>query len=308
MTEILLGVNNCFALGRYPEPEEWLRIVKNELGLDHVQFSYDIIDPIIIDQDIFVSKCKYIKNLADNYGVFIDTAITGEAVHKFNGLMEPDPAIRSCYLHWYDKMIRAGSLLGAEGAGVYLGTLSKRDNADPYRRKYMIDVLLEEISYLTMISKEVGQKYFLWEPMSIPREIPSTIDETKEIIERANQISHVPVKLCLDVGHGYIKSGDQRDSDAYAWLKEFASISPAIHMQQTDGKGSRRWPFSEEYNKIGVIKPEKVFEKIEESGAKKIIIVFEFFYSAHAIQDESALDNLKISVEYWKKAIKKVYG
>ncbi len=308
MTEILLGVNNCFAIGRYPEPEEWLDVVKNKLGLDHVQFSYDLLDPVIIENDIFQSKCRQIKKLADNLGVIIDTAITGEAIHKFNGLLDPDPALRNCYLRWYEKMVRAGELLGAEGAGVYLGTLSKKDNGNIQRRNYLIDVLLEEINYLTSVAKEAKQKYFIWEPMSIPRELPCTIEETKEIIERVNVNSHIPVKLCLDVGHGYIRSGNQCDSDAYEWLKNLAQIAPVIHMQQTDGKGSRHWPFTEEYNKLGVIIPEKVFKTIEDSGAKKTIIVFEFFYSAHAIPDESALDNLKISVEYWQKAIQRVYG
>ena len=110
------------------------------------------------------------------------------------------------------------------------------------------------------------------------------------------------------VGHGYIRSGNQCDSDAYEWLKDLGNISPVIHMQQTDGKGSRHWPFTEEYNKLGMIIPEKVFKTIEDSGAKKTIIVFEFFYSAHAIPDEGALDNLKVSIEYWKKALEKAYG
>jgi hypothetical protein len=79
-------------------------------------------------------------------------------------------------------------------------------------------------------------------------------------------------------------------------------------MQQTDGKGSRHWPFTDEYNKLGVIVPERIFETIEAAGMEKTIIVFEFFYSAHAIQDESAIDNLKVSVDYWQKALKKVYG
>jgi sugar phosphate isomerase/epimerase len=308
MSQILLGVNNCFAIGRYPEPSAWMGIVKDELGLEHVQFSFDLLDPIIIDDAVFKSKCLEIKRLAVDRGIIIDTAITGEAVHKFNGLLEPDPALRNCYLRWYEKMIRATSLLGAYGSGVYLGTLSQSDQDNPERRKYLIEVFLEQITYLTAIAKEVNQKYFLLEPMSIPREVPCTIDETKSIIERANKHAHVPVKLCLDVGHGYIRSGDPRDRDAYAWLGELGHLAPVIHMQQTDGKGSRHWPFTDEYNKLGVIVPERIFETIEAAGMEKTIITFEFFYSAHAIQDESAIDNLKVSVDYWQKALKKVYG
>jgi sugar phosphate isomerase/epimerase len=308
MAEISIGVNNCFAIGRFPEPEEWLRVVKDELDLEHVQFNFDLLDPVIIEDDIFTGKCRHIKDLADERGISIDTGVTGEVVHKFNLLMDPDPAIRRCYVRWYEKMIRAGSLLGVEGSGIYMGTLSRKDQENPERREYITRVLIEEITHLTTVSAEVGQKYLLWEPMSIPREIPCTIDGTKEILGHANRNSHVPVKLCLDVGHGYIHSGDPRDSDCYAWLEELAHLSPTIHMQQTDGKGSRHWPFTEEYNKIGVVVPEKVFESIEKSGAKKAIIVFEFFYSAHAIPDEGALYNLKTSVDYWQKALQRVYG
>ena len=98
MSEIVLGVNNCFAIGRYPEPEAWLGIVKNELGLEHVQFSYDLLDPVIIDEKTFRRKSLEIKGLADSMGISIDTAVTGEVVHKFNCLLEPDPDLRKCYV------------------------------------------------------------------------------------------------------------------------------------------------------------------------------------------------------------------
>jgi sugar phosphate isomerase/epimerase len=308
MPEISLGINNCFAIGRFPEPEEWLRIVKDELGLSHVQFSYDLLDPVIIEEELFRRKCQQIKRLADEKGVVIDTGSTGEVPHKFNALMDPDPGLRRCYLRWYEKLVRAGSLLGVEGSGVYMGTMSMKDHLDPVRRRLLTGILLEEIAYLTFVAREEGQDYFLWEPMSIPREIPCTIDETKEILDRVNERSHVPVRLCLDVGHGYIRSTDPRDRDPYAWLRELCHLSPAIHMQQTDGRGSRHWPFTGEYNRLGVIVPEKVFEIIEKSGVPKTIIVFEFFFSAHAIPEEGALDDLKKSVEYWQNAYRRCYG
>jgi sugar phosphate isomerase/epimerase len=308
VAEILLGVNNCFAIGRYPEPEEWLRVVRDVLGLEHVQFSYDLLDPIIVERPVFERKCGEIKRLADGMSVRIDTGTTGEVVHRFNCLFDPDPELRASYLKWFEEMIRAGRLLGVEGSGVYLGTLSRRDYADPVRRSLLIDAFMEELTYLTGVSEEVGQRYFLWEPMSIPREIPCTIDETKRMLERANEKAKVPVRLCIDVGHGYIRSGDPRDSDPYAWLGELGKYSPSIHMQQTDGKGSRHWPFTGEYNKLGVIVPEKIFETLERAGVDSTIIVFEFFFSAHAIPDEGALDNLKASVEYWQEALLRCYG
>ena len=308
MAKVELGINNCFAIGRYPEPEEWLRIVKEELGLQHVQFSFDLLDPVIIDEEIVKEKCAFIRRLADEGEVKIDTAVTGEVAHKFNLLLDPDPGMRRAYLRWYEKMVRAASLLGAEGSGIYMGSLSNKDVNDPERKAYLTEVLIEEIAYLTFIAREAGQSYLLWEPMSLPREMPSTIDETKELWERVNEKSHIPVLLCLDVGHGYYRSSDPRDLDYYSWLQELAHLSPSIHMQQTDRKGSRHWTFTEENNAQGVIVPERVLEAIEASGAEEVVLVFEFFFSAHALSDESALDDMKKSVDYWREALVRFYG
>ena len=306
MAEIVLGINTCFAIGRYPEPEEWLRVVTEELGLSHVQFSFDLLDPVIVDWDVVQRKCSHIAELAAAAGVHIDTATTGEVPHKSNALLDPDPTIRRCYLRWYENLIRASSILGAEGSGVYLGTLSSKDNADPERRSYLISVLMEEIAHLTEIAKSEGQKYFMWEPMSVPREIPCTINETKELLALANRGSRIPVKLCLDVGHGWIRSSDPRDRDPYAWLRELAHLSPAIHMQQTDGKGSRHWPFSPEFNAKGLIVPEKVFDALERAGVQRTVIVFEYFFSAHALSEDGAIADMQTSVEHWREALSRV--
>lgn len=123
-----------------------------------------------------------------------------------------------------------------------------------------------------------------------------------------NALAHMPVRLCHDVVHGCLCSGDPRDHDPYAWLAELGQFSPCIHMQQTDGKGSSHWPFTEMYNRMGVVEPEKVFETIEKSGAKKTVIVFEFFFSAHAIPEESAVENLKRSVKHWQETYRREYG
>jgi D-erythrulose 1-phosphate 3-epimerase len=303
VVEITLAINTCFAIGRYPEPEEWMRVVTEELGLSHVQFSFDLIDPVIVEWDTLARKCRRIAELARAHGVKIDTATTGEVPHKSNALLDPDPDVRRCYLRWYENLIRASSILEAEGSGVYLGTLSSRDHANPERRRYLISVLMEEIAHLTGIAQSEGQKYFMWEPMSVPREIPCTIDETKALLEMANRDARIPVRLCLDVGHGWIRSPDPRDRDPYAWLRELGHLSPAIHMQQTDGKGSRHWPFSPECNAKGIIVPEKVVGALEQAGADKTVIVFEYFFSAHALSEDSAIEDMQKSVKHWREAL-----
>ena len=44
MVKINLGINNCFAVKRWPETEEWMSIIKEKFGLDIVQLSTDVTD------------------------------------------------------------------------------------------------------------------------------------------------------------------------------------------------------------------------------------------------------------------------
>jgi hypothetical protein len=49
--------------------------------------------------------------------------------------------------------------------------------------------------------------------------------------------------------------------------------------------------------------PERVVKTLEKAKATRSVIVFEYFFSAHAINEEAALDSMKKSVAYWRKAL-----
>ncbi len=40
-----LGINLCFAVNRLIEPEVWAEFIRADLGLDTVQFTFDMLDP-----------------------------------------------------------------------------------------------------------------------------------------------------------------------------------------------------------------------------------------------------------------------
>lgn len=75
--------------------------MRDELGLSHVQFCYNLLDPVIIDEEVFRRTCARIKWRVDEMGVVIDTGSTGEMPHNFNALLDPDPGLRRCDLKWY---------------------------------------------------------------------------------------------------------------------------------------------------------------------------------------------------------------
>ena len=57
---VQLGINNCFAVKRWPLGKDWIRIVKEDLELDCAQFSFDLLDPILHkdSRDVMVEEIK----------------------------------------------------------------------------------------------------------------------------------------------------------------------------------------------------------------------------------------------------------
>ena len=104
---------------------------------------------------------------------------------------------------------------------------------------------------------------------------------------------------------------EPKDSDVYQWFSRLGCYSPIVHLQQTDGTYSSHKPFTEQYNKSGIIRPKEVFaaikasyDKEEESGmpprVNDIYLAFEVFFSVMDATDKIICD-LRESVEYWRK-------
>ena len=41
---VRLGINTCFAVKRWPRPVDWARVVRDDLGLDLVELSLDLLE------------------------------------------------------------------------------------------------------------------------------------------------------------------------------------------------------------------------------------------------------------------------
>jgi len=302
MTKFVLGVNNCWAVKRYAMPREWIEITATKLDVKVVQFSFDLLDPRT-KQEARDAMIWETLNAAREYGITIHSAFTGLAAYSFNLLMHPDPGMREDALDWYEAAIEAASKLNVVAVGGHVAAMTWGDYEDPKRRELMISVLLDELRYLSKLAKASGLRMLLWEPMPVAREPPSTISEAKELLRLVNEGAHAPVKLCIDVGHACSPWATRKeDLDPYAWLRELGSESPCVHIQQTDGKADRHWPFTEEYNKVGIIKPDKVLEALEESGSKENYLFLEIIHPFEYREDK-VLEELKVSVDYWKEYV-----
>ncbi len=303
MAKFILGINNCWAVKRFVEPREWIEITATKLELKYVQFSFDLLDPRV-KREVRDQIIAETLDVAREYGIVIHSAFTGLAAYSFNLLMHPNPGMRADALDWYEKAIDMASLMNVEAVGGHVAALSWKDYKNEERKKYLINSLIESLQYLSYVAKYKNLKMLLWEPMPVAREPPATIEEAKTLLKLVNEKAAIPIKLCIDLGHACNPWATKKeDLDPYQWLRELGKDSPCLHIQQTDGKADRHWPFTEEYNKIGIIKPDKVLEALEESGSKENYLFLEIIHPFEYREDK-VIEELVESVKYWKEYIK----
>lgn len=303
MTNIKLGMNTSFAVNRYPLTKEWMDIVADELGIKYIQFYFDLLDPVIIEENVRNENCLEIKEYAEKKGIVIQSTATAAISHQSNFLLHPDPKVRESYVNWYKKGIDETALMGCKSMGVYVGAFSMADIKNEKRKNQLLDEYTDIMARLSMYAKKKGLEYLLIEPMSIAREYPCTIEETEYIYKQLNKVSEIPIYLNLDVGHLNISSANKDDGDTYAWIRDLLKYSKVLHLQQTQHAASLHAPFTEENNKNGIIDCKRVVDEVMRTKVDEIYLIMELFYKPIAFNDDIVILSLKESVNYWKKLL-----
>jgi len=305
VTELKLGVDLSFAKKRWPEPEAWLEVVSKRLGLKYVEFDSDFLDPLYISEPTRSDIALEVRRLASQYNVEIHNYFTGGMTHCVNLLSHPDERVRKEGLIWCAEAIDVAGKLGCRGIGGHFDTISSTDLANPERYNLLLDNLISMFQHLSVIASEKGQEFILWEQMYAPSEVPYTIEQTRQLMEKVNDGASVDILLTLDTGHACCQNfaHDPEDRNPYNWLKRFAPISPVVHIQQTNSEESCHWPFTKKYNERGIIEAEKVIEAIQSSGAKEVFLILEIFFGLGQ-PDQQVLDEMAESVEYWREYVK----
>jgi len=302
VAKTVLAINMCFLRKRWTEPEEWASIIDEQLGLKFAEFSSDLLDPFFVPEPVRSRIAEKTREAFESRGITLVDYYTGLITHCLNLLSHPEPAVRDNGMKWCREAIRLADAMGAGGLGGHFDTIVHADCLDPKRRAEKIDDVIASFRSLSHDAKKHRLKFLLWEQMYTPNEAPHTIAEAEDIYQRVNDGAAVPIYLTVDVGHmcNLHYPHSEEDLDPYLWLEKFAHVSPVIHIQQTDGKASHHWPFTDEHNRVGIIHPERVLEAIEKSGSKMNYLMFEIFHSL-GITEETILDDLKRSVEYWRR-------
>jgi D-erythrulose 1-phosphate 3-epimerase len=292
-----LGINAAFAIKRWPEAAVWLGIVADTLGVATVQLSCDQLDPRA-SPSARTAEVRRIRTAAERYGIRLHSVFAGLAAYSYNLLLHPDPAFRWDAIEWCQQAIELAAEVGASAFGGPLGAFSVRDAADPQRRAYLAEWEVEAIWRLAEVAENAGLSSLMWEPTPLAREIPSTIDEARGFLRRVNAHTAVPVRLCLDVGHACRPGAVGDDADPYAWIRSLGADAQVVHLQQTDGRLDRHWPFTPETAASGIITGERIVEALREARGDPVLIL-EIFHPFE-LPDEAVLADLANSVSYWK--------
>lgn len=300
--KLQLGINAGFAINRFPEPEVWLRIVGEELGLRCCQFVADLLNPFL-PRDLVDEQVERLAENAARYDVKMRTTFTS-AFTRVNHMLHPDPRTREVWFEWFRRWLDISARLGAEGAGSHFGILSVTDNDNPDRREERLSEGVEYWRRLADYGAELGLRWVLFEPMSIKRELGETIEETRKLLGRFEGLDMpIPMRLVLDVDHGDLASQSPDDTDPYAWLRAFGAVSPVIHLKQSKLDKGGHWPFTPENNANGRITGERVIEALEESGAEEAMLVLELSHREREPAESNVLPDLKASVDYWRQFV-----
>ncbi|MGH3266536.1 MAG: sugar phosphate isomerase/epimerase family protein, partial [Trebonia sp.] len=155
-----LGINLCFAVKRTPEPEDWARYVREDLGLDTVQFTFDLLDPWwpAAHRDALVARTV---KAASDHGITIHSAYGGLAHYVPAGLLDPAPEGRRVALNFWKRACEVAAALGASSVGGPLGTMSVRDSSNEASRKQRWHDLIDGIAEITAYAHSAGLTEFL---------------------------------------------------------------------------------------------------------------------------------------------------
>lgn len=298
MAQVVLGVNNGFAAKHWPEPEEWARVVAERLCLREVQLSFDLLHPGW-PQPLRDTICRRTAEAASRFGLTVRSTFSGLIAYSGNLLGHPSQAAREQARNWCEAAIAVTAALGAEATGGHMGALSASDWEDPTRRQAMRCAVVDSVRDLTQVASAQGLKYLLWELMPSPREAPHTPEEAIAVMEEVNEGAAVPVRLAFDLGH-CCAHDLPKPGDPHEWLERLLAWTPMVHLQQTDGRGDRHWPFTSEYEAAGIIQPRRIVEIARSSPLPRVDLVLEVIHVPET-PPERVIEDLRRSVDTWTR-------
>lgn len=289
---IPLGINLSFCVKRWVTPDLWAPLVREQLGLDLVQFSFDLVDPTWPD-DLLAELADGLRTATAQHGVVVHSAFIGLAHYTYSQLLHPNPRVRDAAEAWLVRAYRFARLAGIPRVGGPLGAVAARPDgteADAIADADYRD-LIARMQRLGTAAAAQGLAELYVEPTPLRREWPWTIAQAQRMALDAAG-SAVPWKFCLDWGHGTFEPLYGRDRGGMpAWFAALGASVGIVHLQQTDYQYDRHWDFTEK----GMVDPVAAAQAQRAAGLADRPVFLEVFYPFER-DDASVLDAVRRSI------------
>lgn len=298
VTSPAVGINLSFCVKRWVTPALWAPLVRDELGLDLVQLTFDLVDPLWPDA-VLDAAADDIRDTAARHGIAVHSAFVGLAHYSFNQLLHPDPRLRDVAEHWLARAYRFAARAGIPRVGGPLGAVAARpDGHEPdaipeadYRD------LIARMHRLAEAAAGEGLTELLVEPTPLRREWPWTVDQAVRMADDLAGAA-LPWRYCVDWGHGTYEPLYGRDRAAMEpWFEGLGPRIGAVHLQQTDYQLDRHWDLT----RPGRVDPRAALALQRRAGLGDTPVFLEVFYPFEQ-DDASVLEAVRRSALLLRQA------
>jgi sugar phosphate isomerase/epimerase len=269
-----LGVNLSFCVKRWVTPELWAPLVRERLGLELVQFSFDLVDPAWPD-DVLLGCARAIREASARHGLTVHSAFVGLAHYTYSQLLHPWPELRDVAEAWLVRAYRFAARAGIARVGGPLGAIAARPDGTTAEALDEADYhdLIARMHRLATAAAREGLTELYVEPTPLRREWPWTIAQAQRMLADTAGTA-VPWKLCLDWGHATFAPLYGAADGMAAWCHALAPHVGIVHLQQTDFRFDRHWDFTEQ----GGVDPRRAAALQRDAGLADRPVFLEVFY------------------------------
>ncbi|MDD2971564.1 MAG: sugar phosphate isomerase/epimerase [Lachnospiraceae bacterium] len=292
-----LGLNLSFAVKRWLDPVQLAGMVKNDFGVEHVQFTWDLIDPWWPDEQRDIMIDQY-KQAFESEGIEIDATFGGLASYSFAHLLAPSKVQRDIAFLFFKRAIDMTVRMGGKVMGTPVGGMSYDDARDLSRRKKLYEEMLAYLRALAKYGKIKGLEEIHIEATPLITEFPHSPEVCIKMMEDLEG-TDIPIRLLVDWGHALYKPLLKEEADIELWFQKCAPYIGSIHLQQTDGLLDRHWDFTHEG---GIVTPELIKKATTEAGLDNLTQYLEVV-TIFEEDDDKVYEGMKKTMDYLHKEL-----
>ena len=282
------GINLGFAIKRWPQPQQWARVVREELDLDTVQFSFDLLDPWWPEHESLAAQAR---EVADAYGIRIHSAQVGLAMYTYNGLLHPDPDARAAAVEWWRRAFRIAAELGASAMGGPVGAVSIPELDEPARARTPLRRTGRDAA--DPRGGRAGRRARCTARRADAAAARDPVVDRRVCAARPDlEGAAVPLQYVLDVGHALFRPLYGSETRLRDWLEPLAASIGVLHVQNTDFEGDSHWGWPDERGRFDVAG----FGADVARRASRLPVFLELFDAFEA--DDGRCSGATSSVEY----------